>query len=70
MARRGGDGRGKERVVIVSQSVARRMFPNGNAVNRHLAWIGEIMKFIDVSTEPRRIIGIAADVDDASLARS
>ena len=53
-----------ESVVIVSQSLAQRMFPNQDAVNRHLMWTDPVMKFIDVSTAPRRIIGVAADLDD------
>lgn len=58
------DREGTEMVAIVSQSLARRMFPNGDAVNRHLSWTDPIMKFIDVSTMPRRIVGVAADLDD------
>jgi len=53
-----------ESVVIVSQSLAQRMFPNQDAVNRHLMWTDPVMKFIDVSTAPRRIVGVAADLDD------
>jgi predicted permease len=56
-----------ERVVVVSQSLAQRMFPNQDAVNRHLTWTDPVMKFIDVSTEPRRIVGIAADIDDENV---
>ncbi|MFL6279756.1 MAG: ABC transporter permease, partial [Vicinamibacterales bacterium] len=56
-----------ERVVIVSQSLARRMFPNGDAVNRHLTWTDPIMKFINVSPTPRRIVGVAVDVDDQNV---
>ncbi len=58
------DRRGGEPVVIVSQSLAQRMFPNQDAVNRHMMWTDAVMKFIDISTEPRRIVGVAADVDD------
>jgi putative ABC transport system permease protein len=58
------DRRGGEPVVIISQSLARRMFPNQDAVNRHLVWTDPIMKFIDVSPQPRRIVGVVADVDD------
>ncbi|PYT24494.1 MAG: multidrug ABC transporter substrate-binding protein [Acidobacteria bacterium] len=58
------DRRGGEQVVIVSQSLAQRMFPNQDAVNRHMMWTDPVMKFIEVSTAPRRIVGIAADVDD------
>ena len=36
--------------MIVSQSLAQRLFPNQDAVNRHLMWTDPVMKFIDVST--------------------
>jgi len=62
------DRREGEPVVIVSQSVAQRMFPNQDAVNRRLKWTDPVMKFIDISTAPRRIIGIAADVEDEHVA--
>src|SRR5205823_2918154 len=58
------DRRGAESVVIVSQTLAQRMFPNQDAVNRHMMWTDPVMKFIDVNTAPRRIIGVSADMDD------
>jgi putative ABC transport system permease protein len=61
------DRRDAEKVVIVSQSLAQRMFPGQDAVNRRLMWTDPVMKFIDVSTVPRRIVGIAADVDDENV---
>ena len=61
------DRRDAEPVVIISQSLAQRMFPNQDAVNRHLMWTDPVMKFIDVSTDPRRIVGVAADVDDENV---
>jgi predicted permease len=61
------DRRDGERVVIISQSVAQRFFPNQEAVNRHLSWSDPIMKFIDVSTAPRRIVGVVADLDDQNI---
>jgi predicted permease len=61
------DRRGAEPVVIISQSLAQRMFPNREALNRHMMWTDPVMKFIDVSTAPRRIVGIAADVDDENI---
>jgi putative ABC transport system permease protein len=61
------DRRGGEPVVIISQSVARRMFPTQDALNRKLMWTDPVMKFIDVSTGPRRIVGIVADVDDENI---
>jgi putative ABC transport system permease protein len=58
------DGQSKEPVVIVSETLAKRMFPTQDAVNRHVSWTDPVMKFIDISPEPRRIIGVAADIDD------
>jgi putative ABC transport system permease protein len=61
------DRQGGEPVVIVSQSLAQRVFPNQDAVNRHLMWNDPVMKFVGVSTAPRRIIGVAVDVDDENV---
>ncbi len=58
------DRRGGEWVVIVSQSLAKRMFPNQDAVNRHIVWTDPVMKFVGIASEPRRIVGVSADVDD------
>jgi len=61
------DRRTGEPVVIVSQSLAKRMFPTQDAVNRRLLWTDPVMKFIGVSPSPRRIVGVAADVDDENI---
>ena len=56
-----------EKVVIVSESVVRRMFNGQDAVNRKLMWTDPVMKFIGISTGGRRIVGIAADLDDENI---
>jgi putative ABC transport system permease protein len=61
------DRKDSELVVVVSHSVAQRMFPNQDAVNHHMMWTDPVMKFIDVATTPRRIIGVTADVDDENV---
>jgi predicted permease len=61
------DRRSGEPVVIVSQSLAQRMFPNQDAVDHHFMWTDPVMKFADIGTGPRRIVGIAADVDDENV---
>ncbi|MGC1482240.1 MAG: ADOP family duplicated permease [Candidatus Acidiferrum sp.] len=58
------DGQSKEPVVIVSETLAKRMFPGEDPVNRHVYWTDPVMKFVDISTAPRRIVGVAADIDD------
>lgn len=57
------DRRGGEPVVIVSQSVAQRLFPNGNALNRRMWWIDPYFG----KPQPRRIVGVVADVDDENV---
>jgi putative ABC transport system permease protein len=61
------DRRDSDKVVIVSQSLAQRMFPNQDAVNHHLMWTDPVLKFIDFSPQPRRIVGVVADVDDENV---
>jgi len=61
------DRRNGEPVVIVSQSLAQRMFPGEDAVNHHMMWTDPVMKFADIGTGPRRIVGVAADVDDENV---
>jgi len=61
------DRRNSEKVVIISQSLAARMFSTAGALNRHLMWTDPVTKFIDVSNGPRRIVGVVADVDDESV---
>ena len=56
------DRDGTERVAIVSQSMAQRLFPNGDALNRRLSWAR-----VNRNPEPRRIVGIVADVDDQNV---
>jgi predicted permease len=56
-----------EKVVIISASIARQLFPGQDPINRHLMWTDGIIKFIGVSGEPRRIVGVTADIDDASI---
>ena len=61
------DKLGTERVVIISASIARQLFPGQDPLNRHLMWTDNIIKFIGISPDPRRIVGVAADIDDASI---
>jgi hypothetical protein len=61
------DTNDKEPVVIISQSLAQRMFSTNDALNRKLMWTDPVMKFIDVNTGPRRIVGVVADIDDENV---
>jgi predicted permease len=61
------DRLGSERVVIVSRSLADRLFPDQDAVNRHLRWNDPVARFINLNTERHRIIGVVADLDDENI---
>jgi putative ABC transport system permease protein len=59
------DRRDAEPVAIVSQSVAQRLFPNGEALNRKVWWTEALFG----KPDPRRIVGVVADVDDENIVR-
>ena len=48
------DRRGSELVVIVSQSVAQRLFPNGDALNRQIWWTDPILRQAGAAPHRRR----------------
>ena len=52
-----------ESVAIVSQSVAQRIFRNGEAVSRHV-WLDSRT---GLEPRPLRIVGVVADVDDENV---
>ena len=63
-----------EPVVIVSETLARRMFPNEDPINRHVYWTDPVLQFFPGSDAeksrlmaPHRIIGVTADIDDANV---
>jgi putative ABC transport system permease protein len=60
-----GQNKDKDPVVIISETLAQRMFPNQDAINRHVYWTDPVLKFAPgFSAAPHRIIGVTADIDD------
>jgi predicted permease len=57
-----------EPVSIVNQTLAQRLFPNGDAVNRYLTWTDPVFTLYGKPV-PRRIVGVVADVDDENVVR-
>jgi putative ABC transport system permease protein len=54
----------REQVVIISQSLAQRIFPGRDPLNRHVWWTDPVLKFIDMDSTPMRVVGVAPDIDD------
>jgi putative ABC transport system permease protein len=62
------DVQSKERVAIISQALAQRMFPNQDPINRHVFWTDPVLKINSKGPpELQRIIGVTADIDDVHL---
>ena len=64
---RDSDKDGSEPVVIISQSLAKTLFPGQEALNRKLMWTDGVMKFIGIGYQPRRIVGVVPDLDDENI---
>jgi ABC-type antimicrobial peptide transport system permease subunit len=43
------------------------LFPGQDPLNRELMWTDGVMKFIGISYEPRRIVGVVPDIDDENI---
>src|SRR5882724_7765655 len=68
------DDQSREPVAIVSATLAQRMFPGQDPINRHVYWTDPVFEFLPGTasekarfTSPHRIIGVAADIDDEHI---
>ena len=68
------DDQKQEPVVIISATLAQRMFPGQDPINRHVYWTDPVLEFLPGTasdkarfTSPHRIIGVSADVDDEHI---
>jgi len=59
------DTQSKEPIAVISDSLAKRMFPGQDALGRHVYWTDPVLQFLPgFKSEPLRIIGVTADIDD------
>jgi len=62
------DVQNKEPVAIISQTLAERMFPHQDPINRHVFWTDPVLKTTrGAAGPPQRIIGVVADIDDVHV---
>jgi putative ABC transport system permease protein len=61
------DRDGNERVVIINESLAKRLLNGEDPLNRHISWNDPVIKFIGISDQPRRVVGVVPDLDDVHI---
>ena len=62
------DTQSKEPIVIVSETLSKRMFPGQDAIGRHVYWTDPVLQVSPgFKSEQERIIGVAADIDDQNV---
>ena len=58
------DRAGAERVAVVNQALAKKLFGDADPIGRRVAWTGEVLKFIPVSGDWRTVVGVVGDTKD------
>jgi putative ABC transport system permease protein len=55
------------KVVIINQTLAERLFPELDPVGRNIGWTGDVLRFIGISDEWRRVVGVVGNTKDGGL---
>jgi predicted permease len=53
-----------ERVAILTQGLADRLFPDRDPIGRQVAWTGDVLRFLPVSGDWRTVVGVVGDTRD------
>jgi putative ABC transport system permease protein len=61
------DRQGSERVVVINQTLADRLFPHESALGKRIAWTGDVLRFTPISGDWRTIVGIVGNTRDGGL---
>ena len=54
-------------VVILNQTLARKLFPDKDPIGQRVAWTGDVLRFIPVSGNWRTVVGVVGDTKDGGL---
>lgn len=54
-------------VVILNESLAKRLFPDRDPIGQRVAWTGDVLRFIPVSGKWRTVVGVVGDTRDGGL---
>ncbi len=55
------------RVVILNETLAKRLFGDKDPINQRVAWTGDVLRFIPVSGDWRTVVGVVGDTKDGGL---
>jgi len=58
------DRRGSARVVVINQTLAKRLFGDTDPIGQRIAWTGDEMRFLPISTDWRTVVGVVGDTRD------
>lgn len=61
------DARDGGRVVILNETLAKRLFPDRDPIGQRVAWTGDVLRFIPVSGDWRTVVGVVGDTKDGGL---
>jgi predicted permease len=61
------DARDGARVVILNETLAKRLFPDRDPIGQRIAWTGDVLRFIPVSGDWRTVVGVVRDTKDGGL---
>jgi predicted permease len=59
------DRAGAGRVVILNETLARRLFGDRDPIGQRVAWTGDVLQFIPVTGDWRTVVGVVGDTRDA-----
>ena len=58
------DGRGSARVALINQTLAKRLFGDMDPIGQHIAWTGDVLRFLPISPDWRTVVGVVGDTRD------
>ncbi len=61
------DRAGAGRVVIINQTLARRLFPHDDPIGKRIAWTGDVLRFTPISGDWRTVVGVVGNTQDGGL---
>ena len=61
------DRAGAGRVVILNQTLARRLFPHEDPIGKRIAWTGDVLRFTPISGDWRTVVGVVGNTRDGGL---